>query len=135
MNDSLKQSGRMWKLGFFLLGLVMLALGVVGAFLPVMPSTIFLIFAAGCFGRSSPRLEAWMLAHPRFGSALIAWREHGAVSRQSKILACSGMALGYALFWIGSHPAVWLAVLVAIFMAGSAAYVATRPEPAAPNGI
>ena len=47
-------------------GLVFTALGIVGAFLPLMPTTIFLILAAGCFARSSPRLEAWLLDHAQF---------------------------------------------------------------------
>ena len=78
------------RAGFLALGGLMLALGIVGAFLPVMPTTIFLIVAAWCFGRSSPRLEAWMLDHPRFGLALRQWREEGAVPLRAKLMAVFG---------------------------------------------
>jgi uncharacterized membrane protein YbaN (DUF454 family) len=114
---------------FFCLGCLMFALGVIGAFLPVMPTTIFLILAAWCFGKSSPRLEAWMLAHPRFGPGLRRWREEGAVPRKAKLMAVSGMTLGYALFWIEARPGWWLAAFVAAFIASGAAYVVSRPEP------
>jgi uncharacterized membrane protein YbaN (DUF454 family) len=52
------------------LGLIFVGLGFVGAFAPLMPTTIFLILAAACFIRSSSRLEAWVLNHPRFGPTL-----------------------------------------------------------------
>lgn len=117
------------RLGFFALGSLMLLLGLIGAFLPVMPSTIFLIAAAWCFGRSSPQLEEWLLHHPRFGPTLRQWQEEGAVAPRAKVVACIGMAAGYALLWIGSSPGPTLAVAVAIFMAGGAAYVITRPSP------
>ena len=50
---------------FFVLGLVFVGLGIAGYILPVMPGTIFLILAAGCFARSSRRLEAWSENHPK----------------------------------------------------------------------
>lgn len=104
---------------------------MIGAFLPVMPTTIFLILATWCFGKSSPRLEAWLLEHPRFGPGLRRWREEGAVPLKAKLMAVSGMAFGYALFWIGAHPGWPLAACVAAFMLGSATYVVSRPEPRA----
>jgi uncharacterized membrane protein YbaN (DUF454 family) len=117
------------RAGFMALGGLMLALGIIGAFLPVMPTTIFLILAAWFFGRSSPRLEAWMLNHPRFGLALRQWREQGAVPLRAKLMAVVGIASGYALFWFGSRPSPVTAALVALFMVGAAIYVVSRPEP------
>lgn len=117
------------RVAFVCLGCLMLALGIIGAFLPVMPTTIFLILAAWCFGKSSPRLEAWMLDHPRFGPGLRRWREEGAVPRKAKLMAVSGMSLGYALFWIEAKPGLPLASVVAVFMVSAAIYVVSRPEP------
>ncbi|RBL85301.1 DUF454 domain-containing protein [Streptomyces cavourensis] len=114
---------------WLILGCVMLALGVIGAFLPVMPTTIFLILAVGCFSRSSPRLERWLLDSPTYGPSLRAWREQGAVSRKGKLYASLGMAVGYGLFWWGAHPSFWLALGVGVFFLASAAYVLSRPNP------
>ncbi|WP_084619893.1 YbaN family protein [Devosia chinhatensis] len=114
---------------YLIAGLVMLVLGIVGAFLPVMPTTIFLIVAAWFFARSSPRLEAWLLAHPRFGSTLRDWREHGAISRRAKVWAGAGMAAGFSIFWIGARPNIWLWLVVAVLMLACASYVLTRPLP------
>ncbi|WP_263914753.1 YbaN family protein [Achromobacter sp. 79A6] len=114
---------------WLILGCVMLALGVIGAFLPVMPTTIFLILAVGCFSRSSPRLERWLLDSPTYGPSLRAWREQGAVSRKGKLYASLGMAVGYGLFWWGAHPSFWLALGVGVFFLASAAYVLSRPSP------
>lgn len=121
--------GEARRAGFVALGCLMLLLGFVGAFLPVMPTTIFLILAAWFFARSSPRLEAWLLDHPRFGPGLRRWREEGAVPRRAKWMAWLGMAAGYALFLLVAQPGAWLAAGVAAVMIASGLYVGTRPEP------
>ncbi|MBJ6132638.1 YbaN family protein [Ochrobactrum sp. Q0168] len=113
---------------YVVLGFVMLALGIIGAFLPVIPTTIFIILAAWFFARSSPRLEARLLGDPRFGPMIVKWRERGAIPPKAKFYACLGMTVGYGLFWWGAHPGPLLAIVVTIFMLGSAAYVLSRPS-------
>lgn len=120
------------RIPYFCLGWLMAALGFIGALLPLMPTTIFLILAAWFFARSSPRVEAWLLSHPRFGAPLVAWRQSGAVPRSAKMMACAGMLTGFALFWIAVHPEPWLAAGVAAFLLISALYVLSRPAMAVP---
>lgn len=113
---------------YLALGFLMLLLGVIGAFLPVMPTTVFIILAAWFFGRSSPRIEAWLLGHPTFGPALLNWRDRGAIPPRAKMAASAGMVAGYALFWWSARPGWPLAAGVALFMLGCAAFVLSRPD-------
>lgn len=113
---------------YLFLGLGFTALGVVGAFLPLLPTTVFLIVAATCFAKSSPRMEAWILDHKDFGPLVRAWRENGAIPRKAKVLACAGMAGGFVLFFLSVHPKPWLAMAVAAALAACALFVVSRPS-------
>ncbi|OYU86760.1 MAG: hypothetical protein CFE29_27485 [Bradyrhizobiaceae bacterium PARB1] len=119
----------MKRVAFACAGGAMLLLGLIGIVTPLLPTVPFLIVAAWCFGKSSPRLEAWMLDHPRFGPSLRRWREQGAIPRRAKWMAVTGMAIGYGLFWTQVQPGWMLATAVAVVMLGSAIYVVSRPEP------
>jgi uncharacterized membrane protein YbaN (DUF454 family) len=113
---------------FLCLGWLFVALGVIGAFLPVLPTTPFLLLAVACFARSSPRLESWLMNHKTLGPPLKRWRKNGAISRRSKITAISLMAASYAAFWFGSHPSALLAGGVAILMIAPAIFMLSRPS-------
>ncbi len=115
------------RIVYFSLGWVMVALGIIGLILPLMPGTIFLIIAAWCFARSSPRLEAWLLDHPTYGKPLRGWRAAGAIPRSAKIMACAGMTLGFVTFLYTADPSLPLGAGVAVVFLACAAYVVSRP--------
>lgn len=117
------------KMAYLLSGFLLTGLGIIGVFLPIMPTTVFLIGAVFCFSRSSQRFEYWLLNHPRFGKTLRNWQAYGAISQPAKIMASLGMVIGYGLFYLGAQPSLLLACAVALFMAACAYYVVSRPLP------
>jgi uncharacterized protein len=120
------------RLIYFGLGWVFAALGVIGLIMPMMPGAVFLIAAAWCFARSSPRFEAWLLNHPTLGKPLRDWRASGAIPRSAKVMACAGMAIGFVTFWYSVDPSMPLAAAVAAGFLACAAYVVSRPSMAPP---
>jgi hypothetical protein len=78
---------------FFFLGLLAVVLSILGAVLPLLPTAPFVLLAAWCFSKSSPKFEAWLLRHPRMGPFIVNWRERRVVPLRAKQLAWGGMAL------------------------------------------
>lgn len=107
-------------------GLLCVALGGIGAVLPVLPTVPFLLLATFCFARSNPAWEQRLLDHPRFGPPLRKWRDRRAISRKAKIAALSAMAGGTA---ITAFTAGWPWVLIpGITMGTVGIWIWLRPE-------
>jgi len=109
-----------------LAGFVCLVLGVIGALVPLMPSTVFFIGAAACFAYASPRLEAWLLSFEFIGAPVRAWRERGAIALPAKLMASAGMAISLVLFAWSGASVLALAIAGGV-LALCALFIWTRP--------
>lgn len=110
MNNGIKQ-----KL-MIVLGWLFVVLGAIGAILPIMPTTIFLIIALGIFSKSSPRFHQMLLNNKWFGHELRQWEETKSISRQSKIKATVMIVLTFGvslLILSGRMGLQWMLIAIA----------------------
>ena len=109
------------------LGLVCVALGAIGVFLPLLPTTIFLIIAAYAFARSSDRLHDWLLSNRIFGPLIKDWQDHGRVRRPAKVMALISMTIIVLLSIIFGAPHYIIAIQILVLIP-VAIFIVTRPE-------
>jgi uncharacterized membrane protein YbaN (DUF454 family) len=113
-----------------LLGLLCVGLGIVGAVLPLLPTTCFFIAAVYCFAISNPAWQQRILDHPRFGPPVQSFVRDRTLSRRAKIIALGGIAANFVLsLLVVDMTPVTIAILAAV-LATASAYIASRPEPA-----
>lgn len=115
---------------WLLLAYVALALGIIGIFLPGLPTTPFVLLAAFAAARGSRQLHDWLLAHRVFGPMIRDWQATGAVSRKAKWWAVGTMALCAAIFFL-TAPKWWMAAIGTGIMAITGTWLWLRPEPVA----
>ena len=109
------------------LAYVALGLGLLGVFLPGLPTTPFILVAAWAAAKGSRRLHEWLLAHRAFGPMVRDWQARGAVSRKAKRLATAMMAL-CAVIMFATAPKWWMAATGTGIMTLVAIWLWRRPE-------
>lgn len=109
------------------IAILALLLGVIGLLLPIMPTVPFLLVAAWAGGKGWPVLEQKLLAHPKYGPQIIAWRKYGVVKRQPKVIA--SVMMGGSAIMLGFSPAPFAVKFAVIgIMATVAVWLWLRPE-------
>ncbi|MCP5179845.1 MAG: YbaN family protein [Pseudomonadales bacterium] len=116
------------KLAFTTAGIISLGLGIIGAVLPLLPTTPFLLLAAFCFTQGSSRLHGWLMSHPRLGPPIHAWQRHRAIGRPAKWLGSLSMVL-VLLFGLWFNLPAWVLGIQTLALAGVSLFLWTRPEP------
>jgi uncharacterized membrane protein YbaN (DUF454 family) len=115
------------RLIYLVVGGLCTVLGIVGAFLPVMPTTPFLLVALWAFSKSSPKMRDWLYHHPRYGPTLRDWFEYGAVSARVKAIACIAMLFSVPAVYYLSES--WIAVSVhGTIICITAIFILSRPS-------
>lgn len=108
-------------------GVLSLTLGVIGAFLPLLPTTVFVLIAAYCFARSSERFYTALLDNKHFGPTIRNWQAHRCISRQGRTYAIALIVLSFGVTTTGFVEGVLLRVVLVALAAALILYLARLP--------
>ncbi|MFV0470729.1 MAG: YbaN family protein [Paludibacteraceae bacterium] len=107
------------KIFFVIIASVSLGLGILGVFLPLLPTTPFLLLSAALYAKSSDRLYQWLLNHPILGSYIRDFREEKAIALKVKVVAIATIwiSIGYTVFFVVNHK-WYLQVMLGVIATG-----------------
>jgi uncharacterized membrane protein YbaN (DUF454 family) len=92
---------RVVRWAFLALGSLLVGIGILGIFLPLLPSTVFFLMAAGCFGKGSPRAYQWLTTNRWFGRHLHDYKENRRATTAAKVTSIASL-------WVGIGISLWL---------------------------
>lgn len=108
------------------IGTVALVLGVIGIFVPLLPTTPFLLLASACYLRGSKRMHEWLLSHGTLGAYIRAYEEGRGIPLRAKVLALAMMwpSIAYAAYRVGS---IWVALAFFLVAGGVTIHLLRLP--------
>ena len=114
---------------YIVFGFTSLGLGITGAFLPVLPTTVFILIAAYCFSRGSPRLHTWLCTNQRFGPIINQWQQDRSMSPRIKARALVMIALSFGIsifLFVESTGLRFLLLIVAVVLIAYIHHIPSR---------
>ena len=116
-------SNNLYKYFLTVIGWVFVALGMIGIFLPLMPTTIFFLLAAACFARSSKKFYNWLIYHPGFGKFIKDYHEHRGLQLKSKIIAITLLIITIGSSVIFFTDKIYVRIILSIIAIGVSSYI------------
>ena len=113
---------------FLSIGLICMALGFVGVFLPILPTTPFMILAAFCFSKSSERLHNWLLERPHIGKLILDWQNEGVIRKKAKVASTLVIVPLFSYTLIFVQVSVFVKVLLVLIGLGVLYFIWSRPS-------
>ena len=119
---------RLKKIAFIAGGVIFLLLGIIGIFLPLMPTTPFLLLSAFCLNRGSKRFHTWLLQHRLFGPPIRDWERGQVIRRKIKVVTTLMVSGSIILIYTRAEIPWFGKALFLLVSLSSLAYVWTRNE-------
>lgn len=113
-----------WMLG----GHFFLAIGAIGIFVPLLPTTPLWLLAVFFYSRSSEKFRDWIMNHPKYGVPVRAFYESGIVSRRAKILATTVIFASASIPTFLIQVPLWAVVVMWVCLGGVLLFLWSRPE-------
>lgn len=110
------------------LGWISVALGIIGALLPIVPTTPFMILAAFLFSKGSPRLHDWLVRQPFVGKGILDWEKHGVIRLKAKILSTLVILPLFAYTFLFVDVNLWIKGGVQLVGVAVLAFIWSRPS-------
>ncbi|HUW26963.1 MAG TPA: YbaN family protein [Gallionella sp.] len=124
------------RLAFAALGTLFLVVGIIGIFMPVLPTTPFLLLATACYARSSHRFYNWLMNHHVFGPLIVEWRTYRSIPWRIKLVAIATMTLTFGSSIIFFIQDGWLQLALSVFGLTMVAWlyrIPSRDHPGKPK--
>lgn len=115
---------------YLVLGWGFFGLGAVGAALPGLPTTPFMLLALWAFSKSSRRFHRWLYSHAVFGPPLQQWCAHRVIPRKAKWLSVITMTLSFTYLAFFTAISLWIKILIATLMLYGAIFILSKPSRA-----
>ena len=115
------------RLIWLMCGLVSLGIGIVGIFLPLIPTVPLILLAAFCFARSSQRLHAWLVTHEQFGPLIHDWQTNRSIRPRAKKMATVSIAMVFIISLALGVPSYVLGIQV-VTLSAVLLFIWTRPS-------
>jgi len=120
------------RLAFLALGTLFVALGIAGIFLPVLPTTPFMLLAAACYARASTRFYNWLLNNRVFGPSILEWRRYRSIPYRVKwtAMVLMGVSLSISILYFVPWPELQIALAIFGILLGVYLYnIPSRDHP------
>ena len=113
---------------YFTLGWLFFITGFIGVFLPVLPTTIFMILALWAFSKSSDKFHAWLYNHKVFGPSLQRWQQHKVIPVKAKFLAVTMISVSMVYLYFYPMVSQLITILIYIVLFSVIIYILSKPS-------